>query len=221
MMTLEFDGIEKSFLERKILSSIYMRCDTGSVIALLGRNGAGKSTLMQIVFGSLSADSQSIRLNRCPLLNAGSLMKHIGYLPQQRMLPFGIPVKRALRDFGIEADVLIDSFPEFMNWMNFEANQLSGGWLRILETFLILKSKKSFVLLDEPFSGLMPIYVAHVRALIEGEKMNKGIIISDHLYQHTLDIADKIYLVKDGKTYLIEDSNELIFRGYLTTQSLR
>jgi ABC-type multidrug transport system ATPase subunit len=214
-MILEFDSIEKSFSDRKILSSVYMRCDTGQAVALLGRNGAGKSTLMQIVFGSLSGDCQSIRVNRSPLLNAQSQMKCIGYLPQGRLLPLDISVKRTLLDFRIEPDVLVDAFPDFKNWMNYKAHQLSGGWLRMLETFLILKSKKQFILLDEPFSGLMPLHIDLIKDLIAREKSNKGIIISDHLYQHTLDIAETVYLLKDGKSYLVNDRQELVFRGYL------
>ena len=85
----------------------------------------------------------------------------------------------------------------------------------MLETFLMLKSNKQFVLLDEPFSGLMPLHIDMVKRLIQSEKSQKGIILSDHLYRHALDLADNVYLLNAGKTYLVQHPGELEFRGYV------
>jgi ABC-type lipopolysaccharide export system ATPase subunit len=217
MNVLEFDSVEKSFFGRKILSSIHMQCATGNVVALLGRNGTGKSTLFQIVFGSLDGDYQSVRLNKQPLLSNKNRMARIGYLPQGHLLPRSLKVQDALHDFKIKSDSLIEFQSTFSNLLQHQARQLSGGLERLLETFLIIKSKKPFVLLDEPFSGIMPVYVDALKALITEEKSNKGIIISDHMYQHALDVADQVYLLRDAKTYFIKERKELVFRGYLNS----
>ena len=62
----------------------------------------------------------------------------------------------------------------------------------------------------------MPLHIEKIKTLIAVAKLNKGIILSDHLYRHTMEMADEIYLLANGKTYLVKDREELVFRGYLT-----
>ena len=212
---LEFDGIEKSFDGRSVLSGIYMKCEVGKVIGLLGRNGSGKSTLMKVVFGSLPASFKSVRINKEPLLENYLAKKQIGYLPQNNWMPPHNTVDQVLDHFEIELELLVRSFPSFAEWQKFPVRNLSGGYQRILEVFLILYSRHEFVLLDEPFSGLMPQHVEDVMQEISKVKAHKGILISDHLYGHILKIADETYLLSNGKTYLIKGREELVFRGYL------
>ena len=142
-------------------------------------------------------------------------MQQIGYLPQEKFIPSTLRVSQVLRHHRITPDTLIESFPDFKNLIQHRVTQLSGGLLRVLEVVIILKSEKTFVMLDEPFSGIMPLHVEIIKQLIADEKTRKGIIISDHLYQHALDLADVTYLLNDGKTYKIKDVEELVFRGYL------
>lgn len=82
MNKLELDSVNLSFSGRTILSSIYLKCETGDVIGMVGRNGSGKSSLMKILFGTLKAESQSIRLNgqyASPLLKVPQAVQ---FLPQ-------------------------------------------------------------------------------------------------------------------------------------------
>jgi ABC-type multidrug transport system ATPase subunit len=214
-LRLEFDGIEKSFDERVVLSSIHMACDSGTITGLLGRNGSGKSTLMKIVFGTTSATFKSVRINGKALLGNYLKQRIIGYLPQHGFIPRYLKVSAALSYYNIAPSTVLDIFPDLAPGLNKPVKTLSGGYLRILETLIVLKSPCSFIMLDEPFSGLMPLHIEMMKKLILQEKANKGIIISDHLYRHILDISDKTYLLSNGKTYIIKDTNELIERGYL------
>ncbi|MEK6780915.1 MAG: ATP-binding cassette domain-containing protein [Bacteroidota bacterium] len=213
--TLEFDGIELSFSTHSVLSSIYMKCETGKIIGLMGRNGCGKSSLMKTVFGSLRNHNQSIRINSFPLIGSYQQDKFISYLPQENFIPHKLSVATALEYFEMDCESLTDYFPDFKVLLFTPARDLSGGHLRLLESFLILKSPHPFCLLDEPFSGLMPLHIECMKELISQAKSTKGIILSDHLYRHTMEMADEIYLLSNGKTYLIKDQEELVFRGYL------
>ena len=212
---LEFDGIELSFGAHSVLSSVYMKCETGKIIGLMGRNGSGKSCLMKTVFGSLKNPNQSIRVNGFPLIGNYQQDKFISYLPQESFIPRNLTVAEALVFFDMTLKSLTDCFPDFSVLHQTSVSDLSGGHLRLLETFLILESPHPFCLLDEPFSGLMPLHIERMKELIEQAKPNKGIILSDHLYRHTMEMADEIYLLSNGKTYLIKDREELVFRGYL------
>ena len=70
-------------------------------------------------------------------------------------------------------------------------------------------------MLDEPFSHVMPVHVEAIKRLIVREKSNKGILITDHLYEHIMDICDELYVLSNAKTYLTKSSDDLETLGYL------
>ena len=213
--TLEFDSLELSYNTRSILSGIYMKCEVGEVVGVLGRNGSGKSSMMKIVFGSLKGSHQSIRIDGEPLPPNHLSKKLIGYLPQEHLLPSFISIRKAFRLFGIEEDEIITDFPEVKAFLPFNSKQLSGGYQRIMEALLILKSKAQFCILDEPFSGLMPVHIERMKQIIANEKSKKGIIINDHMYRHVMDITDRLYVLANGKTYSVNGEADLVARGYV------
>lgn len=59
----EADSIRKSFGDKQVLTDIFLRCQTGDIIGLLGRNGSGKSTLLKILFGTLYTEHKHITIN--------------------------------------------------------------------------------------------------------------------------------------------------------------
>ena len=212
---LEFDSLELSYQTRSILSGIYMKCEVGEIVGVLGRNGSGKSSLMKIVFGSLKGSHQSIRINGEQLPSNHLHKKLIGYLPQGELIPPFIAVRKAFRLFEIDIDAIKAEFPEITNFLEFTPNQLSGGYQPIIVALLILKSKTPFCILDEPFSGLMPVHVEKLKQLIIKEKAQKGIIITDHMYRHVMSVTDRLYLLANGATYSVKDEEDLIIRGYI------
>ena len=214
---LEFDSLELKYETRSILSSIYMKCEVGEVVGLLGRNGSGKSSLMKVVFGSLKGDHQSIRINGKQLPDDYMAKRLIGYLPQENLMPSFLSIRKVFKLFGINEEEIISQFEEIKGFLNLKPKQLSGGYERIIEAILILKSKTLFCILDEPFSGLMPAHVEKLKQIIVAEKNKKGIIVTDHLYRDVIAITDRLYLLANGKTYFIKNEEDLIERGYVNT----
>lgn len=212
---LEFDSLELWFEKRSILSGIYMKCAVGEVVGILGRNGSGKSCLMKIVFGSLKASHQSIRINGESLPSDFIGKRLIGYLPQENLIPSFLSIRKAMKLFGVDEAEIIDAFPETEGVLGFYPQQLSGGSRRIIEALLILKSKALFCILDEPFTGLMPVNIDKLKQIINAEKSKKGILITDHLYRHVLSLTDRLYLLANGRTYEVKDVEDLSARGYL------
>ena len=212
---LEFDSLELWYQTRSILSSVYMKCEVGEIVGVLGRNGSGKSSLMKIVFGSLKGSHQSIRIDGKQLPANHLNRRLIGYLPQESLIPSFISIRKTFRLFGISEEEIIVEFPEIKDFLELKPTQLSGGYQRIIEAILILKSKGLFCILDEPFSGLMPVHVEKLKQIITLEKAKKGIIVTDHMYRHVLSITDRLYLLANGKTYLVKSEEDLIARGYV------
>jgi len=69
-------------------------------------------------------------------------------------------------------------------------------------------------MLDEPFSHVMPVHIETIKNLILREKQKKGIIITDHLYKYIIDICDDLYVIRNGKTHLTKDVQDIEILGY-------
>jgi ABC-type lipopolysaccharide export system ATPase subunit len=214
LAVLEADSIELTFGGRKILQNIYLKILSNQVTAILGRNGGGKSCLLQIIFGILTPTYKSVRWNGQYIESPYRKQGLVRYLPQYLLTPSSMCVEEAFKCYGIHADcVNHEKMPLLKNQ---RMGQLSGGERRFLETLMILLSPVQFVLLDEPFSHLSPIYVEQLKIIIQEQKSQKGILITDHLYRDVLDIADQTYLLQNGATYLLSNPRqELIDRGYI------
>jgi len=170
---------------------------------------------MQVVFGTQPAESKSVRFNNTPLIENYLKKQVIGYLPQGDLLPPFISFEKALALYGLDDGKIVDEFPELEECLKRKSSEVSGGQRRLFEVLLVVYSKHPFCLLDEPFSGLMPIHIEKLKVVFEKEKQRKGIIITDHLHRYIRDIADAVYVLTDGKTYKIIDEEGLVELGYL------
>ncbi|MFD1614372.1 ATP-binding cassette domain-containing protein [Gelatiniphilus marinus] len=219
-MILEIDNVELYFKEKRILNGIYLKAETGKTTGILGSNGCGKSCLLNIIFGNLKPKYKLIRINNKPILKPLYRTKTVAYLPQHHFIPNRIKVKTAFKLFKVSWEKFITNFESFSIFKNTNFNKLSGGERRVIETYVILKSDRKIVLLDEPFSHLAPLHIDKVKALISDEKQHKTIIITDHMYRHIIDVSDDIYLIKGGHTKLINNITELEDYKYLSLGAL-
>ena len=211
--TLEADGIQLSFNGRNILSDIYLKAETGKITGLLGRNGEGKTCLMKIMYGSLAAE-KSIRIDNIswpyPFKQHGLLC----YLPQFNFIPKSLSLKRIFKDFDTDYGLFQQRFPEFTPKYQTPAGKLSGGELRLVELYAIVMSATLFAILDEPFTHLNPVQTEEVKKLLAAEKLNKGLIITDHMYRHVIDVCDSLYILANGKTHLSKNAEDIERLGY-------
>lgn len=213
---LEIDSIQKKYDLKNVLSDIYLKCETGEIIGVLGRNGSGKSTLLKIIFGIENADNKFIRLDDKVLKSAKDLFNNLSYLNQESFIPNHFSVNKAIKlsvSKGKKKAFYNDETIQRLS--NKSVFQLSTGELRYLEIKIILCNDSKFCLLDEPLSGLSPILSDKVCDLIKQYSVSKGIIITDHNYTQVLKISDRIILLKDGKTIPITDHNLLVDYGYV------
>lgn len=211
---LEADGIQLEFNGRKILSDIYLQCETGKITGLLGRNGQGKSCLMNIIYGSLPCE-KSVRFDHVSIKEPYKRTDFIRYLPQFHYLPNSLSLRRIFTDFELEYNAFTERFPEFIGRQRDSIGRLSVGERRLTEMYVLIKSKSRFVMLDEPFTQLTPIQIEKVKLLLLEEKENKGLFITDHIYKHVVDISDSIYVLVNGKTHITKDITDLERLGYI------
>ena len=218
---LEIDSVVKSYGLYDVLTDIYLKCQTGDIIGMLGRNGTGKSTLMKILFGTLQADRKFIRIDGKVYNQPYKIINEICYLPQDSFLPKYMSVEKAIELYLGKQQVtnfLEDSILQKLNTS--KISHLSGGELRYLEIKLLLHTDCKFILLDEPFNGVSPILVGEIKKLILKTSEFKGIILTDHDYRNVLDVANQFCLIYDGGIKKIDNKQELVRWGYIRASKL-
>jgi len=213
--TLEIDSVILQFDTERVLQDVYLKSETGQITGLLGRNGTGKTCLMKIIYGELNPLNKSVRLNSKSLIDGIRKPEDIRYLPQFEFVPKYLTIQRVFKDFELDFSDFTTLFPEFDIYYHSKFKNLSGGERRIIEIYIILASKSKFCMLDEPFSQVMPVHIDPIKKLILREKENKGIIVTDHLYKHIIDICDHLYVISKGKTYLTKSTLDLKTLGYV------
>jgi len=205
------DSVQFSYSsDKQLLTGGYLVLKVGDIIGLLGRNGTGKSTLMKIIFGALKAQHAYIRVNGKKVRTAFST-REICYLPQDSFLPTAFTVKKSiefmlsnpLRIKGVEEDEIIKPI------IKTKIADISGGELRYLEILLLIEQNASFILLDEPFSGLSPLLKEKIQTVVIEKSKEKGFLISDHDYMNVLDISNQLMLLENGGCRKINKKEEL------------
>ncbi len=220
-MIIELDNVELYFKEKRILNGIYLKAETGKITGILGSNGCGKSCLLTILFGSLKPKYKLIRINNTPILKSLYKTKLAAYLPQYHFIPDRLKIIKVFKIFKISWSKFITYFELFSTYKNMNFNKLSGGERRLIEIYIILKSHRKIILLDEPFSNVSPLHIETLKTIIAEEKQNKVIIITDHMYNYIVDVSDTIYLIKNGSTKLINNVIELEDYKYLSEGKLK
>lgn len=215
---LKVTDLNKSYANKTILKNIDLDCKTGEIIGIFGRNGTGKSTLLKLIFGTIKADSISIEINS-EIIDQKKIIssKKIGYLPQDTFLPKERKVREIIPLFypnGDDQDKIFYS-PQVSSFEKIKVGKLSLGQLRYLELLIIGNLNHKFLMLDEPFSMIEPIYKDVIKDLLLDFKKTKGIILTDHYYNDVLEITDKNFVIKDADKIEIKDKNDLVKYEYL------
>lgn len=207
---LEIDGVNLNFDLNRVLSNIYLQVNAGEVVALIGRNGSGKSCLMRVLFGSMKAENASVRVNGNFIEKPYQKNGLMQYLPQHHFIPDRLKVREVLYLFGFDKEKFFHDFPGFEAHQKVRLAELSGGMHRLLESLIVLESDADFVLLDEPFTHLSPLWVEKIKTIIRHKKSTKGILLTDHLIEPVHDISDRFYLLHDARTNPLSNSDQLL-----------
>lgn len=212
--TLLADSIRLSFGEFNVLNGAWLRSETGKVTGVLGRNGSGKSCMFRAIMGELKTQDLFVRYNDSVVTRSDEMGRYVKYQAQKPFLPPKMPLKKVFEYFGADYERFTDDFPKFAQYPDTPVKELSGGEVRIAETWLCLCSDSPFCILDEPFSYLAPVAIEVIQKLIKRQKGKMGIIVSDHNYEALLEVADEVLLLSDGYVHLVRDRSDLVRYGY-------
>lgn len=221
MDQLKVTGLNKSYGKRAILKDINLDCRVGEIVGIFGRNGTGKSTLLKLIFGTVKANSIHISINSKNISQKDIIpSKKIAYLPQDSFLPKEKRVRDIIPMFfpkGDDQDKIFYS-PKIYSIEKIKVGHLSLGQLRYLELLLISNLNHQFILLDEPFSMIEPLYKDVIKDLLREVKKEKGIMLTDHYYNDVLEITDRSFILKDAQKIDIIDESDLVRHNYLRSE---
>ena len=217
---LEVDNIEKYYDRVQILYGVYLKAEEGQITGILGSNGCGKSTLLKIIFGSLKSKYKLIKVDGKVILKKLYQTGMVKYLPQHHFIPDFLSIRKALQLCKVSEEDFITFFETDCFDVTQKFGTLSGGQRRIVEVFMTLKTPSRIILLDEPFSHISPIQIATIKQLMQQEKQQKIIVITDHMYREITEVSDAIYLIKNGSSKRIRELTELEDYKYISEGSL-
>ena len=215
MLKLQAVDLSKSYRGRKVVDDVELEIGQGEVVGLLGPNGAGKTTTFYILVGLARPDSGRVLLNEEEITDLPMDLRArsgISYLPQEpsvfRQLTSEENLLAVLETLPLTPEQQRDRLEELLAQMGLEtvrtskAYTLSGGERRRLEIARSLTLQPSFILLDEPFSGIDPLTVKDLQELIRDlAKSGIGVLITDHNVRETLSVTDRAYILKNGKIF--------------------
>ncbi|MDD5253393.1 MAG: LPS export ABC transporter ATP-binding protein, partial [Candidatus Omnitrophota bacterium] len=224
MQLLETKGLAKSYDGRTVVNGVDITVKRGEIVGLLGPNGAGKTTTFYMIVGIVPPNRGTIVFDNHEITNLPIHERArfgIGYLSQEasifRKLTVADNINAILETLPLSRSQRkrrLVSLLEELNIAHLAKNKaytLSGGERRRLEITRALVTNPSFILLDEPFSGIDPIVVNEAQEIIKELKAKGlGILLTDHNVRETLAITDRAYLIADGAILISGSAHELI-----------
>ncbi|MBV8148742.1 MAG: LPS export ABC transporter ATP-binding protein [Candidatus Eremiobacteraeota bacterium] len=226
--SIKLRGLVKRYGERTVVNGVTAEVGTNEIVGLLGPNGAGKTTTFYMVVGLVKPDGGTVLLDNGTVekdLTAAPMYARarngIGYLAQEnsifRKLSVGDNIRLIWEQNGISRDEQERRLPALLEEFGLRAfvdargDSLSGGERRRVEIARALAIEPAFLLLDEPFTGIDPIAVADIQAMIRQLRdRGLGILITDHQVRETLAIVDRAYILNNGRIEVSGTAQEVL-----------
>lgn len=206
---LELIDLSRRFDQVVALDGLSFEVPEGHIVGFVGRNGSGKTTTMRIVLGVLDADAGEVRWRGSPVGRAER--RRFGYMPEERGLYPKMRVREQLvylaRLHGVGKEVAARRADELTG-----ALELLGGPSDRIETLSLGNQQRvqlaaalvhdpEVLVLDEPFSGLDPVGVDVLAAVLRREARERGaaVVFSSHQLELVERLCDEVVLIDKGR----------------------
>lgn len=219
---LTLEGVTKRFGGFVAVDHLSLAIPRGCIYGFLGPNGAGKTTTIRMVMSIFYPDEGTIRV--LGSANPESVKDRMGYLPEEKGLYKKMKARELVSYFGrlkgMDGSTAASRAEELLrrhdlgDWLDKRCETLSKGMGQKVQLLATLIHDPEFVILDEPFSGLDPVNVEHMRQVIlDMKREGRTVIFSTHVMEQAEQICDSIFLIHRGKKVLDGPLAEIRQRG--------
>lgn len=206
---LEVVDVDASYGSLKVLHGISLRVARGEKLAIFGHNGAGKTTLLNCILGQHADFTGSIVFDGSPILRGQvhqNARRGIGFVPQGHNVFRELSVEQNLKISGLLTGgglikEIYKLFPVLRERSGQMAGSLSGGQQQMLALGMALMTEPRILLLDEPATGLAPIIVRDVMAVVKdiNARLGTAVVIVEQNIPATLAVVEHAVVVKSGR----------------------
>lgn len=194
------------------LRGVSIEVHPGETVLLVGSNGAGKSSLINAVMGLVPMASGRITFDGADITSvscAARARRGIGYSPEGRRVfrsltvienviagATGLPAQQARENL----DWILKTFPLLAERGSQPAGELSGGQQQIVALARAVSAFPKLLLLDEPFLGLAPVWIARIsEAIRELQRRGTTILMTEQMARPALKLSDRAYVMRGGE----------------------
>jgi lipopolysaccharide export system ATP-binding protein len=222
---LQAEGLVKNYGSRRVVDGVDFEVHRGEIVGLLGPNGAGKTTCFRMTCGMIEPNAGKVTLQGIDVTHWPMYRRAreggMGYLAQESSVFRKLTVEQNLLGvmemLGMDrktrrarCDALLEQF-NIARLRKAKALSLSGGERRRLEIARALVSDPQIILLDEPFTGIDPVTIDSIQAIIRGLRAaGISILITDHQVRETLEITDRSYVIRAGQVLCHGSRDEVL-----------
>jgi branched-chain amino acid transport system ATP-binding protein len=222
---LKLENVQSGYGNILAVRGISLEIHEGEIITLIGANGAGKSTTLMTISGVVRCRSGKITLNNEEIqhLDTDAIVKRgVCQVPEGRHIFPQLTVRENL-DMGAflrndkkkikqDIDYVFSLFPILAERRNQDGGTLSGGEQQMLAMSRALMARPQLLLLDEPSMGLAPLIIKQIFEIIKkiNEENNTTIFLVEQNANQALQIADRGYVIENGKISLTGTAESLL-----------
>ena len=221
---LVINRINTFYGNAQALWDVTLNVEESEIVALVGSNGAGKTTLLNTISGLLKPSSGTIEFlgKRIDGLSPHSIVEAgISHVPEGgrvfiemtvlENLEMGAYPYHAWKQRKETKKQVYEIFPVLEEREKQMARTLSGGEHQMLAMGRGLMSRPKLCIFDEPSYGLAPIYVEEVFRIIKSlQGQGITIFLIEQNVRHSLEIANRAYVMENGRIMLEGDCLELL-----------
>jgi branched-chain amino acid transport system ATP-binding protein len=226
---LAVENLSAGYDGQPVIHGVSLAIRPGEIVALIGANGAGKSTVARALSGLLPALGGAVRFQGAGITRwspARRVRAGLVHVPEGRQVFAGLTVAQNLELGAYGAGdastaAVVKRFPVLRERLHSVAGNLSGGQQQMLAIARGLMAGPRLLVLDEPSLGLSPTLVAEVFGLIAALRdQGIAILLSEQNARASLAIADRGYVIENGRVALSGAASELLASGEVAARYL-
>jgi len=213
---LRVENVNSFYGRSHILVDVYLDMKAGETVAILGRNGSGRTTTLKTIMGLITPSPGHVFLNGVEIsgwMPYRIAKKGVSYVPEERRVFTTLTVRDNLEvseKVGGKGywtrDRVLDLFEPLKKLLHRKGGHLSGGEQQMVAVARGIIQNPRLLILDEPTEGLAPAIVHDIVAMIRTikEQGDTAILLVEQDVRTTLSVADRVYVLDNGK---------VVFRG--------